>query len=160
MPQSWLCHHQRCWCRRCVKIIQLKMAHRSMQLTHLQGGVSIHHYLDVLVLRSEPLNTFFFEPAVGHKLAHLLELIARECLFHQVGTWVSSVAHAAVNKLVHFCLDHAVSDLVLLGHTLLHFIFPLPIIHVSSWCLSSRNSQQYSLAYKSWFAFSYAEILM
>lgn len=39
------------------KIIQIKMAHHAMHVIGVKSGVSVHGLLDVLVFRSEPLNT-------------------------------------------------------------------------------------------------------
>ena len=66
------------------KIIQIKMAHRTLHLTDVESRVSVNPHLDVLVLRRESLYTYVIESAVGNHFAHLLEVRARERLFHKV----------------------------------------------------------------------------
>ena len=95
------------------------MAHRALHLIDVESRVSVHHPLDVLVLRRESLYTDDLEAAVGNHLAHLLELRARERLFHKVGVRISSSLHVGVDELVHFRPDHFVGDLVVLRDNLL-----------------------------------------
>ena len=101
------------------KIIKMKVAHRALYLVDVESRVSVHHHLDVLVLRRESLYTDVVQSAVGNHLAHLLELRARERLFHKVGVRVFSLPHVGVDELVHFRPDHFVSDLVVLREKLL-----------------------------------------
>ena len=93
------------------KIIKVKMAHRALHLIDIESRVSIHHHLDILVLRRESLYTDVLESAVGNHLAHLLELRARERLFHKVGVRIFSLF--PVGEDVNFLPDHFVSDVVL-----------------------------------------------
>ena len=80
--------------------------------------VSVHHHLDVLVLRSESLHTDVLESAVGSNLARLIYLRAPEHLFHKVRVRIFSLLHVGVDELVHLRPDHFVSDFVILRHRL------------------------------------------
>ena len=84
------------------KVIQVNMAHRALHLINVESRVSVHHHLDVLVLHCESLNTYVLQSAVGNCLAHLLELRARERLFHKLRVWVFSMLYVGVGELVHF----------------------------------------------------------
>ena len=95
-------------------IIQVKTAHGALHMIYAESRVLVHHHLDVLVFRRESLNTYVLGSVVGNCLAHLLELRARERLFHKVGVRIWSVLHVGVGELVHFRSDHFVSDLVVL----------------------------------------------
>ena len=53
------------------KIIQVKMAHRALHLIDVDSRVSIHHVLDALVLRSNPLYTGALESSsVGNRIMY------------------------------------------------------------------------------------------
>ena len=95
------------------KVIQLKMVHRALHLIDVESRVSVYHRADVLVLRGQPLYRGFLKSAVGNRLAHLLELRARERFFHKVGVRIFSLIHFGVDERVHFCPDHFVSNLLL-----------------------------------------------
>ena len=67
-----------------TKIIRMKMEHSVLHLIDDEYQVSVHHHLNVLVLRGESLYTDILELAVKNHLAYLLELRARERLLHKV----------------------------------------------------------------------------
>ena len=67
-----------------AKIIQIEMAHRALHLIDVESRNSGRHHLGVLVLCRELLYTDVIESAVENYVAYLLELRARERLFHKV----------------------------------------------------------------------------
>ena len=77
------------------KTMQINVAHRALHLVDVERGVSArHHFVDVLVFRSEPLDTNILKSAAGGRFAHLFELRARERLSHKVVDQILPGLHA------------------------------------------------------------------
>ena len=72
----------------------------------------MHHWLDVNILRSDPLNANIFGPSVGNRFGHIFEFGGCESLHEVVVVRILVGLHAGVNQPLHSGADDLVHDLV------------------------------------------------
>ena len=100
-------------------LVEKHLSHGGLHLVDVEGRVSVHYHLQILVLVGEARDADVIEPPVGYLFSHLLDPDAEKTLLVEVVVWVLSRLHRRVHELLYGCADDLIGDLVVVAAELL-----------------------------------------